>query len=76
MSLQADIHWVQNEIGKITDPELLKKVKKILTDNEAIGYTSKGEKLTPSTYTLHIDKCIEQADHGKVTSQYDMEKEL
>ena len=76
MSLQTDIQWIQNEIGKITNPIVLKKVKEILTDEEIIGYTSKGKKLTTTNYKSHIDKCIAQADKGQVISQEEMEKGL
>lgn len=69
MNLDADITWIQNEIAKIKDPDLIQLFKSLLRYREKIA--------TADSLDLLLDKSLDDLkegrtrSHDQVKSKYD-----
>ena len=69
MNLEADINWIQKEIGKIKDPDLINVFKSILQYRE--------KKAADDTLDLLLEKAIADREnertkpHDEVRRKYD-----
>jgi hypothetical protein len=66
MDLKADIIWIQKEIAKITDPELIEVFKSLLKYRET--------KSSTEALDYYIDKSLQEVREGKVTSHDEVRK--
>lgn len=57
MNLDADITWIQNEIAKIRDPELIKVFKSILQYRE--------KKASDDALDLLLARALEDKENGR-----------
>lgn len=69
MNLDADITWIQNEIAKVKDPDLIQLFKSLLRYREKIA--------TADSLDLLLDKSLDDLkegrtrSHDQVKSKYD-----
>ena len=69
MNLDADILWIQNEIAKIKDPDLIQLFKSLLRYREKLA--------TADSLDLLLDKSLDDLkegrtrSHDQVKSKYD-----
>ncbi len=59
MNLEADITWIQNEIAKIKDPELINVFKSILQYRE--------KKASDDALDLLLARALEDKEEGRTT---------
>jgi len=67
MDLQADIKWIQNEITKVKDPDLLDVVKRLLLMRK------KNSAQTIEEYNRDIEQAEEDIKNGRVYPQSQIE---
>lgn len=66
MDLQADINWIQSEIAKIKDPELIHALKEMLKDRAAYSKTDNLE--------FFLEKSLDDLKKGYVTPHDEVKK--
>lgn len=66
MDLKADISWIQSEIAKITDPELIEVFKNLLKYRES--------KSSTEALDYYIEKSLQEVHEGKVTPHEEVRK--
>lgn len=69
MDLQADIKWIQSELNKVNDPNLIQIFVKILK-NRNVAVIS-----TLEQYNRELDEANARIESGKFITQEDLEKE-
>ncbi len=69
MNIQAEIKWIQAELGKVNDPTLIEIFVKLLKYRRSTIETNLEE------YNRELDEANARIESGKFVSQEDMEKE-
>ena len=69
MNMQADIKWIQAELGKVNDPTLIDIFVKLLKYRESTMETWLDE------YNRELDEANARVGSGMFTTQEDLEKE-
>jgi hypothetical protein len=69
MNIQAEIKWIQAELGKVNDPTLIEIFVKLLKYRKSTIETNLEE------YNRELDEANARIESGKFVSQEDMEKE-
>jgi len=75
MSLQADIQWVQNEVGKITNPRLIEVFKSLLLYREETIEQQK-EEVLKEKLTSRALKANEDIKAGRTYTRQEAEAYL
>ena len=74
MNLQADISWIQAELSKVRDPELITAFKSLLKyRKKQVG--ANNEKLTKSQFVADIKEAEAQIEQGDYLTIENFEKE-
>lgn len=69
MDMQAEIKWIQTELGKVNDPGLIEIFVKLLKNRRSAIQTSLNE------YNKELDEANARIESGKFITQEDLEKE-
>ena len=69
MNIQAEIKWIQAQLGKVNDPTLIEIFVKLLKYRRSTIETNLEE------YNRELDEANARIESGKFVSQEDMEKE-
>ena len=70
MDIQADIKWIQNELNKVNDPDLIEAFKRLLQ------FRKKTETFTLEQYNLDLKEAENRIDQGNFLTQEQVEKRL
>ena len=70
MDIQADIKWIQNELNKVNDPDLIEAFKRLLQ------FRKKTETFTIEQYNLELKEAENRIDQGNFLTQEQVEKRL
>lgn len=70
MDIQADIKWIQNELNKVNDPDLIEAFKRLLQ------FRKKTETFTLEKYNLELKEAENRIDQGIYLTQEQVEKRL
>ena len=68
MDVQADIKWIQNELNKVNDPDLIEVFKRLLQ------FRKKTESVTLEQYNSEIEEAERDIEAGRVYSQSQIKK--
>lgn len=68
MDMQADIKWIQKELSKVRDPDLIEVFKRLLQ------FGKKNKAMTIEEYNNDIVEAEKDIKDGKVYSQSQIEK--
>jgi len=68
MDIQADIKWIQNELNKVKDPDLIEVFKRLL------HFRKKNMPMTIEEYNNEIAEAEHDIHRGRVYSQSQIEK--
>lgn len=66
MNLDADISWIQKEIAKINDPDLINVFKSLLKYRE--------KKTTDETLDLYLERSFKDLDEGRTSPHSEVRK--
>lgn len=66
MNIQADISWIQKEIAKINDPDLINVFKSLLKYRE--------KKTTDETLDMFLERSFKDLDEGRTTPHNEVRK--
>lgn len=69
MNIQAEIKWIQTELGKVNDPSLIEIFIKLLKYRKSAIETSLED------YNRELDEANARIESGKFITQEDLEKE-
>jgi hypothetical protein len=69
MDIQAEIKWVQTELGKVNDPGLIEIFVKLLKYRKSTIETQLDE------YNRELDEANARIESGRFITQEDLEKE-
>ncbi len=70
MDVQADIKWIQNELNKVNDPDLIEAFKRLLQ------FRKKTEIITLEQYNQEIKEAENRIEQGVFLTQEQVEKRL
>lgn len=70
MDVQADIKWIQTELNKVNDPDLIEAFKRLLQ------YRKKTESVTLEEYNQEIKEAENRIEQGQFLTQEQVEKRL
>lgn len=70
MDIQAEIKWIQNELNKVKDPDLIEVFKRLLK------FRKKTESFTLEDYNREIKEAEERIENGQFFTQEQVEKRL
>lgn len=70
MDIQAEIKWIQNELNKVKDPDLIEVFKRLLK------FRKKTESFTLEDYNREIREAEERIEKGQFFTQEQVEKRL
>ena len=70
MDIQADIKWIQNELNKVNDPDLIEAFKRLLQ------FRKKTETFTIEQYNLELKEAENRIDQGNFLTQEQVDKRL
>ena len=70
MDIQADIKWIQNELNKVNDPDLIEAFKRLLQ------FRKKTETFTIDQYNLELKEAENRIEQGNYLTQEQVEKRL
>lgn len=70
MDVQADIKWIQNELNKVNDPDLIEAFKRLLQ------FRKKTEVATLEHYNQEIKEAENRIEQGAFLTQEQVEKRL
>ncbi|MGB6084917.1 hypothetical protein [Moheibacter sp.] len=70
MDVQADIKWIQNELNKVNDPDLIEAFKRLLQ------FRKKTETVTLEHYNQEIKEAENRIEQGSFLTQEQVEKRL
>jgi hypothetical protein len=70
MDTEAEIKWIQSELGKVKDPGLIEIFVRLLKYRESVIQTSLKE------YNRELDEANTRIESGMFTTQKDLEKEV
>lgn len=59
MDIQAEIHWIHQEIDKLKDPTFVEKLKHLLLT------TNSPSEITNTDYNIDIEKALESIKKGR-----------
>ena len=68
MDMQADIKWIQHEVGKIKDPDLIEVFKRLLQ------FRKKNLAQTIEEYNQDIAEAEKDIEAGRIYAQREVEK--
>ena len=66
MDIQADISWIQQEIAKINDPDLINIFKSLLKYRD--------KKTSDENLDIVLEKAMQDLDEGRITSHDEVRK--
>jgi hypothetical protein len=69
MNIEAEIKWIQSELGKVKDPTLIEIFVRLLKYRKSAIQTSLEE------YNRELDEANARIESGKFTTQQDLENE-
>ena len=70
MDIQGDIKWIQNELNKVNDPDLIEAFKRLLQ------FRKKTETFTIEQYNLDLKEAENRIEQGNYLTQEQVEKRL
>jgi len=70
MDVQADIKWIQSELNKVNDPDLIEAFKRLLK------FRKKTETVTLEQYNQEIKEAENRIEQGIFLTQEQVEKRL
>jgi hypothetical protein len=70
MNIDADIKWIQNELNKVNDPDLIEVFKRLLK------FRKKTESVTLEQYNREIEEAESRIKQGQFFTQEQVEKRL
>ena len=70
MDIQSDIKWIQNELNKVSDPDLIEAFKRLLK------FRKKTETVTIEQYNQEIKEAENRIKQGSFLTQDQLEKQL
>ena len=70
MDIQSDIKWIQNELNKVSDPDLIEAFKRLLK------FRKKTETVTIEQYNQEIKEAENRITQGSFLTQEQLEKQL
>lgn len=70
MDVQGDIKWIQNELNKVNDPDLIEAFKRLL------HFRKKTENVTLEHYNQEIKEAESRIEQGSFLTQEQVEKRL
>lgn len=70
MNIQSDIKWIQNELNKVNDPDLIEAFKRLLK------FRKKTETVTIEQYNQEIKEAENRITQGSFLTQEQLEKQL
>ena len=70
MNIQSDIKWIQNELNKVSDPDLIEAFKRLLK------FRKKTETVTIEQYNQEIKEAENRIKQGSFLTQEQLEKQL
>lgn len=70
MDIQADIKWIQNELNKVRDPDLIEVFKRLLQ------FRRKTENITLEQYNQEIKEAENRIEQGVFLTQEQVENRL
>lgn len=70
MDVQADIKWIQNELNKVNDPDLIEAFKRLLQ------FIKKTEVVTLEHYNREIKEAENRIEQGAFLTQEQVERRL
>lgn len=70
MDIQAEIKWIQNELNKVKDPDLIEVFKRLLK------FRKKTESFTLEDYNRELKEAEERIENGQFFTQEQVEKRL
>lgn len=70
MNLETDIKWIQNELNKVNDPDLIEAFKRLLQ------FRKKTETITSEQYNQEIKEAENRIEQGSFITQEQLEKRL
>ena len=70
MDIQAEIKWIQNELNKVNDPDLIEAFKRLLQ------FRKKTETFTIEQYNLELKEAENRIEQGNYLTQKQVENRL
>jgi len=65
MNIQADISWIQSELNKVRDPDIITAIKSVLKYREKTQETDWWDEISDEE-RAEIEEGIAQADRGEL----------